>query len=83
LWEMQGNEEVHARADGRICEHGRERRFCKDCGGSSICEHGRERNRCTKTEAVAASASTGAGSPLLRARSAALREGRALRKRRR
>jgi hypothetical protein len=32
----------------RICEHAREHRFCKDCGGSSICEHGRERKNCTK-----------------------------------
>ena len=23
--------------DGR-CEHGRERRFCKDCGSSGLCE---------------------------------------------
>jgi hypothetical protein len=28
------------------CEHGRERRRCKECGGSSICEHGRDRYRC-------------------------------------
>ena len=28
------------------CEHGRERRKCKQCGGSSICEHNRERNKC-------------------------------------
>ena len=34
--------------DGRIlkCEHGRERRKCKECGGTSICEHGRQRNHC-------------------------------------
>ena len=30
----------------RRCEHGRQRRFCKDCGGSGLCEHGRERHRC-------------------------------------
>ena len=30
----------------RICEHGRERSTCKECGGCSICEHGRERSRC-------------------------------------
>ena len=28
------------------CEHGRERRRCKDCGGSGLCEHGRERTVC-------------------------------------
>ena len=28
------------------CPHGRERRYCKDCGGSQICEHGRQRSYC-------------------------------------
>ena len=28
------------------CPHGRERRKCKECGGSGICEHGRERYHC-------------------------------------
>ena len=28
------------------CEHQRQRKTCKDCGGSQICEHQRERNRC-------------------------------------
>jgi hypothetical protein len=32
---------------GRICKHERERRLCKECGGSSLCEqHGRRRDRC-------------------------------------
>ena len=32
---------------GLICEHGRQRRFCKDCGGSGLCEqHLRRRDRC-------------------------------------
>ena len=32
---------------GRICKHERERRLCKECGGSSLCEqHGRRRYRC-------------------------------------
>ena len=30
----------------RRCEHGRQRRFCKDCGGSGLCEHGRTRSEC-------------------------------------
>ena len=25
----------------KMCEHGRRRNQCKDCGGSGICEHGR------------------------------------------
>ena len=29
-----------------ICEHLRQKRNCKDCGGSSICKHGTQRNRC-------------------------------------
>ena len=28
------------------CEHGRERYYCKDCGGSGICKHGRQRSIC-------------------------------------
>ena len=29
-----------------ICEHGRRRSHCKECGGSQICEHGRQRSKC-------------------------------------
>ena len=29
-----------------ICEHGRQRSRCKDCGGSAFCEHGRIRRQC-------------------------------------
>ena len=29
-----------------ICEHGRRRSRCKECGGSGICEHGRQRSKC-------------------------------------
>ena len=28
------------------CPHGRQRSYCKECGGSGICEHGRQRSRC-------------------------------------
>jgi hypothetical protein len=28
------------------CPHGRQRRQCKECGGSQICEHGRQRSTC-------------------------------------
>ena len=28
------------------CSHGRQRYFCKECGGGGICEHGRRRSRC-------------------------------------
>jgi hypothetical protein len=31
---------------GKICEHGRHRRYCKPCGGSAICMHGRDRRYC-------------------------------------
>ena len=30
----------------RICEHGRQRSRCRECGGSSFCEHGRRRSIC-------------------------------------
>ena len=29
-----------------LCEHGRQRYYCKDCGGNGICEHGRQRHQC-------------------------------------
>jgi len=29
-----------------MCKHGKEKKRCKECGGSSMCEHGRERRRC-------------------------------------
>ena len=35
-----------AGAKGKFCLHGRQRYFCKECGGKGICEHGRERRRC-------------------------------------
>ena len=33
-----------------ICEHGRQRSTCKDCGGSGLCEHGWLRGRCKECE---------------------------------
>ena len=29
-----------------ICQHGRQRSQCKECGGASICQHGRQRSEC-------------------------------------
>ena len=29
-----------------LCEHGRRKDTCRDCGGSGICEHGRRREIC-------------------------------------
>jgi hypothetical protein len=31
---------------GRVCEHGRQRRYCRPCGGSAICLHGRNHRYC-------------------------------------
>ena len=31
---------------GSICEHGRIRKQCKECGGASVCKHGRQRPHC-------------------------------------
>ena len=28
------------------CKHGRQRWYCKECGGGGICEHGRRRSQC-------------------------------------
>ena len=35
-----------AKRKSAVCEHGRERYHCKECGGGGICEHGRQRNGC-------------------------------------
>ena len=35
-----------AAAAASVCEHGRRRSQCKDCGGSGLCEHGRRRSQC-------------------------------------
>ena len=37
---------VHFTMPRVLCEHGRRRSRCKECGGSSICEHGRVRSKC-------------------------------------
>ena len=29
-----------------LCEHGKHKSYCKECGGSSICEHGKRKSRC-------------------------------------
>jgi hypothetical protein len=31
---------------GRYCHHGRQRVFCKECGGRGICDHGKQRYWC-------------------------------------
>jgi len=38
---------THPKGRGpKICEHNRQRSYCKDCGGSGICEHMRKRSLC-------------------------------------
>ena len=32
--------------DCSICEHDKQKRYCKDCGGSDICEHGKQKRYC-------------------------------------
>jgi hypothetical protein len=35
------------RAKKRVkCDHGRDKRFCRECGGSGICPHGKLKQRC-------------------------------------
>ena len=29
-----------------VCEHGRRKAYCKECGGIGICEHGRQKRQC-------------------------------------
>ncbi len=39
------NEEVENKKNNK-CEHNKEKRYCKECGGSSICIHGRIKYSC-------------------------------------
>jgi len=32
--------------DTRHCRHGKQKSFCKECGGSQICEHGKNKSMC-------------------------------------
>ena len=32
------------------CTHGKERRYCKECGGNGLCTHGRHRYRCKECD---------------------------------
>ena len=41
-----------------LCEHGRVRSACKECGGSGICEHGRWRHKCKDCRCARAEADT-------------------------
>ena len=29
-----------------MCQHGRQKQYCRDCGGSSICQHGKRKPYC-------------------------------------
>ena len=31
----------------KVCEHGKQRHICRQCGGKSICEHGVQKQQCT------------------------------------
>ena len=37
---------IKAQQQRGICQHGRQRSKCKECGGGSICQHGRRRTTC-------------------------------------
>ena len=39
--------EIHGiRVGGSMCEHGKRRALCRECGGSEYCEHGKQRKYC-------------------------------------
>ena len=44
---------VGAKKWQHMCEHGKEKQKCKECGGASICEHGCRRSRCKECKASA------------------------------
>jgi hypothetical protein len=41
-----GSISVRSAAAAGICEHGRWKCHCKDCGGAGICKHGRHKHTC-------------------------------------
>ena len=43
---MHKNEIVIWGGKRLLCEHGKQRSRCKECGGSQICEHDRLRSQC-------------------------------------
>ena len=57
MWEGEEGAGVLRDKWGKIvCEHGRRKNQCKECGGSSICEHGRRKSRCNEPSCVEARA---------------------------
>lgn len=46
LHNFETKETLNKKNTSRMCEHNRQRCFCKECGGSSMCEHGRQRYYC-------------------------------------
>ena len=40
--------QLMAKKKGSICQHGRRRSHCKECGGGNICQHGRIRSQCNE-----------------------------------
>jgi hypothetical protein len=46
-WKM-----VLPRSGPRVCEHGKLKWHCKNCGGSNFCQHGRQKSRCKECGGV-------------------------------
>ena len=40
-------EKARLKREKEKCEHGRQRWFCRSCGGSQICKHGKQRSICS------------------------------------
>ena len=56
---------VAALSSSGVCQHGRVRYRCKDCGGSGICQHGKQRSRCTDCRSGSISEASVAPRPAL------------------
>ena len=47
---MYKNEIVIWNGKRLLCEHGKQKSRCKECGGSSICEHDKQKSRCKECD---------------------------------
>ena len=46
LWLKYLIKKLYFKMQSSKCEHGKQKRYCKECGGSAFCEHEKRKDRC-------------------------------------